>query len=220
MTFSLEPTPDQEISECPICSSDLLQVKQGRKWIFFRTFDSVTCNDCGCNFRMGLDRATGKFSTVPSPYSYFETFFKAWVDLEEARTLAQSIREGSSKALDYLTGARRYAWQVNMILGFQGQASPGKLRYNLWWNKPTSKEQAEKVLDEVSGYYAGVKEVIEQMTREMAELQPVEGQKRLTSAQNKVTLKPYEEALLGFNQLLLAFDRVKLLMRNEIDSLT
>jgi hypothetical protein len=191
------------ITECAICGSADFKVETGKRWFFFAGPYRLTCADCASSFEVKTESSEVRFKTLPNPYSFFEGYFKEWGDLQEVKTVAQSITDNTELAIDYLPGALRYAWQVRVILGTEGEVSPGRLRYRLAWDKPASKEDAERVLSDVEGFQGQVQNVVAEMTGEMA---------TLTGKQ----LQPYEQILKGFSELLLGMEGVKLAMETQI----
>jgi hypothetical protein len=159
-----------------------------------------------------------QFDEVPSPYAYFDEFFKAWVDLKETRLLAESIRDLTPNALGYLTGALRYAWQVRIILGAQGDASPGKMEFSLGWDKPGTKEEIEKVLGDVADFQKQIRAVVDEMTEDMIKILEAGEQSRQRAPKREAALKPYEQTLAGFNEILFALEGVKFSMQSQLET--
>ena len=204
---------------CPFCfEQDGLMITEGKKILFGKKPDSITCSACESRFEVSEGNSSILPKEVGSPYAYFMDSFQKWSTYNKVSEIAQLIRENSPKALDYLSGALYYLWKVRIILDGKGDAYYGGMDLSIpVENEPKSKEQAKKETSRLIQVQKEIRQVKKEMAFDMKEIRAKYGKKSEYQDAKKAELNPFERGLLSIDEIIIAIDRTKLEIQNWVD---
>jgi len=222
MSQKMKPMKDivhNPISECPLCNSTSLLVSAGgKKFLFGKEPDAVVCSDCGAVFQVSQDGMHIRYSKIPSPFAFFSNYYSGWHSPDDVAELAHYINTNSESALSYLSGAKKYAWAIRIILGAEGEADEEGMQLVFSWEgEPQSKNEAKREIAKIRQIQKEIRQVKREMNQEMKEIRARYGRRKENQAAKAAALRPYEKVIVIADNLLVQLDRAKLDIQSWIE---
>lgn len=219
MTKPMKDVTQIPVSSCPLCSEHNIKIVEGsKKFLIGKNPDSVRCPDCGAIFLLSQDGMSIHYDVTPSPYVFFGDYYSGWIDPSEASRLAGYIRGNSTEALAYLSGSKKHAWNIRIILDATGSADADSIHLSFEWeDEPTSREEAKRELTRIRQIQKEIRHVKREMAQEMKEIRAHYGRRKENQSAKAAALHPYEQVGLTVDEILIKLDRGKLDIQNWVE---